>query len=77
MMAHKDSAECIEDHKGDCSGEVKYRPSLTGTGTPIPRCEAHWRDRLQREADYKKRFPVRPPADFDPAYAGERWEEDE
>lgn len=67
--------KCIE--AGDeCQGEVAYRESLSGTGTPISRCDGHWSARLKLQDELNHRYPTHAPADFDPMYAGERWDED-
>lgn len=66
---------CLE-HDASCGGLVELRPSLTGTGTPIARCDRHWHARLQAESAHRHRYPEHAPADFDPGYAGERWDED-
>lgn len=70
--------ECLESHTGGCSGEVVLRESLTGTGTPIPRCDKHWGERLRREERHRETYPdsPTPPAWFDPEAAGERWDEE-
>jgi hypothetical protein len=59
-------------------GEVLYRPSLTGTGTPIPRCDHHWEERLVFQEEHLLIYPDSPvpPAWFDPLAAGERWDDD-
>jgi hypothetical protein len=69
--------ECL-DFGDACRGEVLYRPSLTGTGTAIPRCEKHWQERLEREDELRSVYPDSPfpPAWFDPLAAGERWEDE-
>ena len=70
--------ECLEDHTGDCEGDVELRPSLTGTGTPIARCDGHWAKRLDTEDDHRRVYPdsSQPPDWFDPEAAGERWDDD-
>ena len=70
---------CLDAHRDaeHCSGSVEYRESLSGTGTPIPRCDAHWSKRLDEQQRINERYPQRAPADFDPLYAGERWDEDD
>lgn len=67
---------CIERHKGNCNGETLPRMSLSGTGKPIVRCDTHWGLRLQLEDEINRRYPTQAPADFDPMYAGERWDDD-
>lgn len=77
--------ECIDSHNPDpdpdpdnfCHGDIEYRPSLSGTGTPIPRCDRHWQLRLEREDEITARYPYHAPADFDPYYAGEAWGEED
>lgn len=71
-----DPIHCIEGHWGNCKGPVEYRMSLSGTGTANPRCEYHWEARLNLQEEINSRYPVLPPADFDPLYAGESWDED-
>lgn len=68
--------ECLNQSDGTCEGDVEYRESMTGTGTPMKRCHKHQADALERLAENRRRYPVHPPADFDPTYAGERWDED-
>ena len=69
--------ECIEN-PDECRGEVEMRPSLTGTGTTIPRCDHHWDLRLERDEQLRRDYPDSPipPAWFDPTFAGERWDDD-
>jgi hypothetical protein len=58
---------------------VEYRASLSGTGTPIARCDKHWSKRLDRQEEIRKDYPDSPvpPSWFDPSYAGESWDESE
>ena len=72
-----ENPECLDDGDGKCAGAVQYRESLSGTGTPIPRCGHHWTERLKLQRELRQRYPRQAPADFDPAYAGERWGEDD
>lgn len=73
-----DPLECLEAADGDCKGAVEYRPSLTGTGTAIERCDYHWTKRLDKEEELREVYPDSPfpPPWFDPANAGEHWDED-
>jgi len=75
---HGEPIECLDEHKGGCQGEVRYRQSLTGTGTAIPRCDKHWQDRLDFQEQHTAIYPdsAIAPSWFDPEAAGERWEED-
>lgn len=66
---------CLEED-ATCTGTVELRPSLAGTGTPIARCDGHWQDRLSVQSAHDQRFPELPPPDFDPHFAGERWDEE-
>jgi len=69
--------ECI-DNPAECKGKVEMRPSLTGTGTPIPRCDHHWEKRLEKDEEHRRIYPDSPiaPSWFDPTLAGERWDDD-
>lgn len=69
-------ADCIGGE--GCAGEVHYRSALSGTGRSFPRCDKHWNDRLDLEARLRRDYPDTdtPPAWFDPANAGERWNDD-
>lgn len=70
---------CLDEWKGGCRGEVVPRPSLTGTGLAIERCDAHWQARLDWQEEHERIYPDSPipPAWFDPMAAGERWNEEE
>lgn len=72
------SLTCLDVRKGNCHGDVELRPSLTGTGTSIARCDRHWEERLAWQEEHNRAYPDSPvpPAWFDPEAAGERWEED-
>lgn len=74
-----DGLECLDSHPGEggqCEGPVEYRMPLSGTGRSFPRCEKHWESRLDFQQHIMERYPETQPSDFDPAYAGERWDED-
>lgn len=77
-MAIGDTLTCLDKLGDNCSGEVEYRMPLSATGRPFPRCEKHWEERLEQQEEINKRYPdsPTPPSDFDPTYAGERWDED-
>lgn len=68
-----------DDPENGCDGKTELRAALSGTGIPYPRCDKHWAARLVLESELRQRYPDSdiPPADFDPAYAGERWNEDD
>lgn len=73
-----DSEDCLDHFMGDCAGEVEYRFPLSGTGRSFVRCDHHWSERLDRQAEIDRRYPDShfAPADFDPTYAGESWDYD-
>ena len=68
--------ECLDDYKSPCDGPVEYRFALSGTGRSFPRCDRHWAERLDEQERINERYPTLAPPDFDPAYAGEHWDED-
>jgi hypothetical protein len=69
---------CIEYGDGDCGGPVEYRDPLSSTGRSFPRCADHWEERLDRQQEILRRYGGdAPPADFDPTFCGERWDEDD
>jgi hypothetical protein len=72
-----ESLECLDEGGpyGACSGEVEYRERISD-GKTFPRCEGHAEAWYERQAENARRYPVLAPSDFDPAYAGERWDED-
>lgn len=66
--------QCI-DGPDDCAGAVALR--WPGYGhRHWPRCEKHAEERVEREDTARERYPEHAPSDFDPAYAGERWDAD-
>lgn len=74
-----DEIECLDDFDGAygaCGGPVAYRMALSPTGRSFPRCDKHWDEALTRDEELRRRYPVNAPDDFDPAYAGERWDDD-
>jgi len=66
---------CLDGPEG-CEGAVEYRMALSPTGRQFPRCDKHWDERLDEQERINERYPVLQPSDFDPLYAGERWDED-
>ncbi|MCA1571187.1 MAG: hypothetical protein LC798_12890 [Chloroflexi bacterium] len=78
MATEAERLECLDDYgEGTCAGPVEYRMALSATGQSFPRCERHWDERLDEQERITRTYGgVAPPSDFDPAYAGERWEED-
>jgi len=74
-MTTTDTPNCLNAGP-DCSGPVEYRMPLSGTETAFPRCDHHWSKRLDEQARITRTYPTLAPRDFDPSYAGERWDED-
>lgn len=70
---------CLDEGRGNCEGQVEFRLPLTATGRSFPRCERHWNERLDTQEEISRKYPDSPlpPADFDPLYAGERWDEED
>lgn len=70
---------CLDGHKSECSGPVQYRMALSASGRSFPRCDGHWKLRLAEQERIDETYPDSPiaPDWFDPADAGERWNEDE
>lgn len=69
--------DCVNGPDG-CTGRVEYRMALSGTGESYPRCDGHWSDRLDTEERLRQDYPdsPNPPPWFDPANAGETWNDD-
>lgn len=68
--------ECMDRYDGKCQGEVDFRMPLSATGCSFPRCDYHWGVRLDVQAGIDRRYPTHAPADFDPSYAGESWDDE-
>lgn len=75
----EEELECLDKYKGGCFGAVELRPSLSGTGTAIARCDFHWEERLIEQERIEETYHVNsagPPDWLDESYAGERWDDD-
>ncbi|MFI2616611.1 hypothetical protein [Streptomyces sp. NPDC018584] len=72
--------QCLDQHKSDhtCQGPVTGQPSRAGTGTIIYRCAAGHDASEAYARKVRERYPDTDAAPdwFDPAYAGERWNDD-
>jgi len=68
--------KCLEAGD-DCGGQVEYRMALSASGRQFPRCDNHWHTRLDEQEKQNEKYPTHAPSDFDPSYAGERWDEDD
>lgn len=70
--------ECLDWNGGyGCRGPVEYR-TVGRALTAWPRCEAHFKARLRRYENSIERYADSdvPPSWFDPAAAGERWDDE-
>lgn len=71
--------ECIEGGgiPSRCQGPVEMRFGYGLKGS-YARCLGHFDDYMERAQITQERYPdsPNPPADFDPTYAGEHWDED-
>ena len=76
MDSKTEHIECLEEGNpaDPCCGPVEYHN--TGGARSFPRCQHHAEERLEREMDNRRRYPMLQPADFDPSFAGERWDDD-
>jgi hypothetical protein len=78
-MAVYGDGDCLDGPEG-CGGETFPRLALSGSGDAYSRCDAHYEAyaaRLQPVmTGISRRYPAMAPADFDPSYAGESWDED-
>ena len=72
-MAIRNSDECMGDPTF-CFGLLIE--DWSGMGTRLVRCEYHYDERQKIEAGINERYPYHQPSDFDPTYAGERWDDD-
>lgn len=52
---------CQQESEGGCFGKVRQRPSVTGTGNRIARCDRHWHDRLWRAERSRQGDTSQPP----------------
>jgi hypothetical protein len=72
--------DCLDGPEG-CEGETFPRQALSGSGESYCRCDRHYAayvERVQPKMDeINRRYPVMAPADFDPMYCGESWDEDD
>lgn len=82
FLTHSD---CLDFDPNDqianpCSGKVEFRMPLSPSGRAFPRCDKHWDERLAKEEEANARLgnwrSDVPPPGFDPADAGERWDEE-
>jgi hypothetical protein len=70
---------CLDANDGPCTGAVELRHALSASGRSYPRCDGHWKKRLDKQQEINERyapFSDVPPSGFDPADAGECWEDE-
>lgn len=75
-MANEATCLRVTHDSANCAGEITRR--WTENDTPIDECQYHTTQSLQRRQELAERYPDTPfaPAWFDPAEAGERWDDD-
>jgi hypothetical protein len=73
MREDEPEGGCPDADEG-CRGAVELRMALSGKA--FPRCDRHWEERVKTQEQINERYPAQAPADFDPLFAGERWEEE-
>jgi len=72
-----DTVECLDGYMDDCEGPVEYHCNpYSDSFRAWPRCDKHYAVYVDRMQGIAQRYPVNAPSDFDPLYAGERWEDD-
>lgn len=70
------TAQCLEQGP-DCKGKVEYHLNPDRDDfKPFPRCEYHQTKRLEQAQKNLELLSDCEPAWFDPANAGEHWNED-
>lgn len=73
---------CLDAWQAPCEGPVEFRevPGREAFGLApraFPRCERHFELAVEKAEQTVQRYGGDvPPPDFDPTYAGERWDED-
>ena len=65
--------ECMND-PDFCKGELIE--DWSSMGTRLVRCVYHYEIAQKIEDGINERYPYHQPPDFDPDYAGERWDDD-
>lgn len=81
MSTPTEPLECLDEHPDadGCVGEVVYHSNpYSSSFKAWPRCEKHYDQYLTKMEGINQRYPDSPipPSDFDPTYAGERWDDD-
>jgi hypothetical protein len=69
--------ECNHEGDGRCIGPVEYHiPPDRDDFKAFPMCAYHWTKRLNSAERTRELLSDVPPDWFDPAYAGERWDDE-
>lgn len=68
--------ECADGPGRECEGPVTWNSLDPGVRPANPYCRGHWYARCRRDQEIRERYPYHAPADFDPMYAGEYWDDD-
>ena len=72
---------CDRAYDGECSvGLPEWRSfysNLLERDKSYWMCDRHWEKFVWTMQEIESRYPKQQPADFDPTYAGERWDEDD
>jgi len=71
--------ECRDEHKGSCKGEVNYVMDPFDWTRSFPRCKVHGNEWIEFLIDNNNKYGTYSdcaPEGFDPADAGECWDED-
>lgn len=71
-----DPIECLGciGSETECRGKVEWHWPGHGIRN-FPRCEQHQMERIVAAEEERRRYPMLPPSDFDPGFAGERWDD--
>lgn len=73
----EEDLKCLDQPRSDCRGPVEYRVTPDRRdGKAFPRCEHHFDLRLDEVERNLELMSPTPAAWFDPAYAGESWDEE-
>jgi hypothetical protein len=68
--------ECLDGPEG-CTGTVEWLSNpWSSSSRAWPRCTTHADAWLDHHEGIANRYPVQQPENFDPMFAGERWDED-
>lgn len=66
---------CLNYPSDSCAGDTLPRTSRSGMTRSL-KCDGCRAELDERLDEIEQRYPRQAPADFDPTYAGETWDED-